>query len=815
MSVNDAIKDDVIDHAAMVRLLEERLQKDIDGIFVRYQSRLKSAVVNGRNTRDVIRRADREVRRLIDRSYGMLSQELRTFISMEADFHTDLLDREVGDIWRTRNTPKTPLRNLIATQPLRDSRVLAEHFRDIGAGERMRITSAIRRGIASGTPIEEIASGISTKRIAQHQARAIVRTAITQYGTSAALDIYDSNEGLLKGYQYVATLDSRTTPICSRNDGRVFRLDDPNAPRPPLHWNCRSTTVPVTKAFADIDGDQVKKGAYDNASPRMRASINGQVPVVENYGTWLMRQPYEVQLRHLGDATRVDIFKQGNLKLRQFTNPAGRFISLEVLRRLNAYATQRRNPDQALLRIACDSPCKNFNDPDDFEIAVPARVPLTPEDFYDSVDAKALTTAALRKLQAEYNIGGTKFNDIDFKGRTSDTRRSNRNKYQTDTTYQNGYYDEFGQWQSSYLQNVSRIDEVEADILRLIADDDLLTDADKEWLRQFFARSELLVGKTAALASLSAWRSTFRTLRGNKDNSVAQGKNTIDDLWKANLIKTNTGAIDDISKRLVATTTRGERDLESLRKDTIALHGGDMLSIPAIIKEYPNSQRRVMNFVFPSRPSARAFEFVRDRQQKPEILKGVTQQQIQDALTEAVREGTSDWTTLAVRVGRQLYRDRGPEVFPGRTDVGTPMQYWEAGDIILDGLAENGYLNKIVLSARKQRQLDEEFIQSGTNAITTRENLSWNYPEVNRHIRDQQIIQVRDSLGYDDDAFKLTAKTGEVYYLDADGNPTNLSVRSRGKQKDHNGIGPKTAEALNAKNAREYRVEAGGMAIIR
>ena len=52
-----------------------------------------------------------------------------------------------------------------------------------------------------------------------------------------------SNNALLPRELYVAVLDNRTTTICRSLNGKVFPVG--SGPYPPLHWNCRSTRVPL------------------------------------------------------------------------------------------------------------------------------------------------------------------------------------------------------------------------------------------------------------------------------------------------------------------------------------------------------------------------------------------------------------------------------------------------------------------------------------------------------------------------------------------------------------------------------------------
>ena len=52
-----------------------------------------------------------------------------------------------------------------------------------------------------------------------------------------------SNNALLPRELYVAVLDNRTPTICRSLNGKVFPVG--SGPYPPLHWNCRSTRVPL------------------------------------------------------------------------------------------------------------------------------------------------------------------------------------------------------------------------------------------------------------------------------------------------------------------------------------------------------------------------------------------------------------------------------------------------------------------------------------------------------------------------------------------------------------------------------------------
>jgi len=114
--------------------------------------------------------------------------------------------------------------------------------------------------------------------------------------------------------RYLATLDQRTSPICRQLDGEVFKKED--APRPPLHFRCRSVLVAHipgrdaggrSMTMAVKEGDKVKfVGAYDpkyqnSFTTEQKALIaknkSGKPPT---YADWLKAQPAAGQDAILG-----------------------------------------------------------------------------------------------------------------------------------------------------------------------------------------------------------------------------------------------------------------------------------------------------------------------------------------------------------------------------------------------------------------------------------------------------------------------------------------------------------------------------------
>ena len=234
-------------------------------------------------------------------------------------------------------------------------------FRRIAASQHELLSKTVNNGLLIGRTTQEISrelrgrldfeevgtlasikqkGGVATK-LANNQIETIVRTSINQVSNSAAIAVYRNNSDITDRYRYVATLDTRTSPICSRLDGQVFTYG--KGPTPPQHFNCRSTTVPLVKeAFLKRFGvtqEDFEEGAQRPSKTGL-AQKGKMVPANENYASWLSKQPSEIQDEVFGKKKGVIYRSQLRKKdpttvLREFVRSDGSELTLEELGRLN------------------------------------------------------------------------------------------------------------------------------------------------------------------------------------------------------------------------------------------------------------------------------------------------------------------------------------------------------------------------------------------------------------------------------------------------------------------------------------------------
>ena len=204
----------------------------------------------------------------------------------------------------------------------RQSRGFQEGMGDqlkMGMAKGETIPELVRRIFPNPVHLAEAQnSGLPTRdiiRTAKRNAEALVRTSTLTVMREASMDVYAANADVVKGVQWCATLDDRTTPLCQRLDGKVWLLPDyepdgHNEPFPGMsaHWNCRSAILPELKSWEDLAReaggdtewarkmDEFQEGAGGGVQ---RASKDGYVDARLSYEEWKRGRDAKTGAEHL------------------------------------------------------------------------------------------------------------------------------------------------------------------------------------------------------------------------------------------------------------------------------------------------------------------------------------------------------------------------------------------------------------------------------------------------------------------------------------------------------------------------------------
>lgn len=203
----------------------------------------------------------------------------------------------------------------------------------------------VREGYMTGDTNEEIArriTGYTDKQGAYHagidegvarkSAERMVRTAMMGIANAVREEVFKSNEEVIKGREWVATLDTRTCIACAARDGKAWDMEGkplnghsfPYSP-PPLHRNCRCTTSPVLRSWEELGIE-----GFEDFDEGTRASMDGQVPGAMDFEEWFETLDEERQEAILGKG-RYDLYKSGKISFSDLVDQNGRGLTVKEL----------------------------------------------------------------------------------------------------------------------------------------------------------------------------------------------------------------------------------------------------------------------------------------------------------------------------------------------------------------------------------------------------------------------------------------------------------------------------------------------------
>ena len=169
--------------------------------------------------------------------------------------YEDSYYRSVYDV--SRGIGSTPAFDMLDKQTI--NRILDTEFDGKNYSERVwdnsdiladQLKDRLARAIANGQSIQKTAQDIRERfGVQNYYAERLVRTETNFFHNEAEIESYQSMG--FEYYEFVATLDSRTSEICAEMDGKRFKVSEarPGDNMPPLHPNCRSTIVPYFKGY--------------------------------------------------------------------------------------------------------------------------------------------------------------------------------------------------------------------------------------------------------------------------------------------------------------------------------------------------------------------------------------------------------------------------------------------------------------------------------------------------------------------------------------------------------------------------------------
>lgn len=279
----------------------------------------------------------------LGKAQDKLLKRLRNIAAYEANFEAESVNAHTPRGFALTAASGEAAWASATAVPLSATGDLLEPFiKDMTTREVSTINKVIVRGYSEGWTNDEITRVLrGTKKLnykdglmsslGKHNAT-LVRTSIQHVSNQAREATWTENE--ITKYRWVSTLDSRTTSQCRSLDGKIFEVG--KGPRPPIHMNCRSTTVAIIPGLENL------------SDLLTRASQDGQVKGSVTYYEWLKTQSAQFQDQVLG-AKRGKLFRDGGLSSERFAQlqlgTAFEPLSLEEMQKLEPLAFRRAGID--------------------------------------------------------------------------------------------------------------------------------------------------------------------------------------------------------------------------------------------------------------------------------------------------------------------------------------------------------------------------------------------------------------------------------------------------------------------------------------
>ena len=360
-TVNETLRDEAIGHSVwlsryatgvanrMVKLLNET-DADLSARLLDALDRLPQESFTVNRLESLLGSVRQLNHQAVSAMQAGLESELVALAKNEASYQLSLFD----SLLPSQVLSRYPLQGITAdmvyaaamAQPFQGRR-LSEWASNLESDRLTRIVNAVRRGYLAGDTVEAIALNVrghankdyrdGALQMSSANAASIAKTAVNHLAATARNSFTSANSDIVKGKQWLSTLDNKTSHDCIVRDLLRYTLDNkPMGHKVPylqgpgkIHFCCRSTETLILKSWRElgIDIDEMDEGT--------RASMDGQVPAKTTYLEWIKRQSAQRQDQVLG-VERGRMLRAGEIDLSDMYTDKGEWITLERLKQLSA-----------------------------------------------------------------------------------------------------------------------------------------------------------------------------------------------------------------------------------------------------------------------------------------------------------------------------------------------------------------------------------------------------------------------------------------------------------------------------------------------
>jgi len=207
-----------------------------------------------------------------------------------------------------------------------------------------KLRGAILNGFDSNKGISNIVRDIKEQVgiLNRNQLKTVVRSSILNAINQSKNELFeDVFKDEILYYEFSAKIDTRTSGICMNNHKKkIYDIKKSNI-IPPLHYNCRSTIIPITKFSKDMDSDQrvtqwnEKLVHHRDGTNSTKFTVNKSIRIPKDANGYEAFEYFDEKFKkqYLG-ASRYQLYKSGKATLKEMLDIShNKMIPLKELKK--------------------------------------------------------------------------------------------------------------------------------------------------------------------------------------------------------------------------------------------------------------------------------------------------------------------------------------------------------------------------------------------------------------------------------------------------------------------------------------------------
>lgn len=242
MTTNEEIRDQAIAHQVYLLRYQAQIVRKVTEILKETEADIKAqlAQINTESRTQELEAQLVGIKALIDASWAAATKELATELSALVEYeatHQDAVIQEAAPVRLSTVMPAPELLIAAVESKPFEGKLLSEWIDRLQEDSFIRIRDAVRMGVVEGQTYDQITKRVVGTKALQYsdgvlalnyrQAQALVATAVSHTTNEARQTFYVRNEDLIKGVQWISTLDART---CWSKKSLVLMADGSHKP---------------------------------------------------------------------------------------------------------------------------------------------------------------------------------------------------------------------------------------------------------------------------------------------------------------------------------------------------------------------------------------------------------------------------------------------------------------------------------------------------------------------------------------------------------------------------------------------------------